>query len=119
MLISTVALAEKVLRRLGITLTQTEMDALCNCQPMAVESLLLRIKVKIEADKARLEGRSCSSPSGRSGAWEPGRVPLGAALGGGIVSCTGGGGRGSIFAVGVCAWYRYSVWRGARHSACR
>jgi hypothetical protein len=62
---------EKVLRRLGITLTQPEMDALCNCQPLAVERLLLRLKRRIEADKARLNGEGGSrSPSSGTAASE-------------------------------------------------
>ncbi len=62
-----IILTEKVLRRLGITLSQQEIDALCNCQPMSVEGLLLRLKHRIEADKARLrgDGGSRSPSSGR------------------------------------------------------
>uniref|UniRef100_A0A7R9VBL5 Calponin-homology (CH) domain-containing protein n=1 Tax=Chlamydomonas euryale TaxID=1486919 RepID=A0A7R9VBL5_9CHLO len=40
-------LSQKVFKRMGFTLSKEDMDAMCNCQPGAVERVLKLMKVKI------------------------------------------------------------------------
>mmetsp|Transcript_82264 Transcript_82264/g.220791 ORF Transcript_82264/g.220791 Transcript_82264/m.220791 type:complete len:285 (-) Transcript_82264:190-1044(-) len=57
-------LNKRVLSRLKITLTHSEIEALATSQPMAVEALLIRLKQRIDDDKSRLHsGNGFHSPS--------------------------------------------------------
>ena len=47
-------LNQKVLKRLGGVITKQDMEAMCNCQPGAVERTLKMLQIKIA--KARDDG---------------------------------------------------------------
>ncbi|EKX36697.1 hypothetical protein GUITHDRAFT_117123 [Guillardia theta CCMP2712] len=54
-------LNKRVLKRVGVVLTQTEMTDIANCVPMAVEKFLFKIYDKVNEDRNRLDNKSSSS----------------------------------------------------------